>query len=83
MIMPRLAALFALVVVVVAPLRAFAQSKPVRGNIVMVRETTVVGRIQKPVAAQEIGKLPTRLQSGDPKRSFLDRIEGATASSPF
>jgi hypothetical protein len=83
MIMPRLAALFALVVVIGAPLRAFAQSKPVRGNIVMVRETTVVGRIQKPVAAQEIGKLPTRLQSGDPKRSFLDRIEGATASSPF
>jgi phage FluMu protein gp41 len=83
MIMPRLAALFALVVVIGAPLRALAQSKPVRGNIVMVRETTVVGRIQKPVAAQEIGKLPTRLQSGDPKRSFLDRIEGATASSPF
>ena len=86
MIMPRLVALFALVALVAlvgAPHRAFAQSKPTRGNIVMVRETTVVGRIQKPVAAQEIGKLPTRLQSGDPKRSFLDRIEGATATSPF
>ena len=83
MIMPRLIAVLALVALIGASDRASAQSKPVRGNVVMVRETTVVGRIQKPVAAQEIGKLPTRLQSGDPKRSFLERIEGATASAPF
>ena len=62
---------------------AEAQSKGGRGNVVVVRETTVIGRVQKPVAAQEIGKLPTRLQSSDPKKSFLDRIEGATGSSPF
>jgi len=61
---------------------ALAQKKPA-GRVIEVRETTVVGRVQKPVAAQEIGKMPTRLQSGEPKKSFLDRIEGATASAPF
>jgi hypothetical protein len=61
---------------------AVAQKKPA-GRVIEVRETTVVGRVQKPVAAQEIGKMPTRLQSGEPKKSFLDRIEGATASAPF
>jgi hypothetical protein len=63
-------------------LPAAAQKKPT-GKVIEVRETTVVGRVQKPVAAQEIGKMPTRLQSSEPKKSFLDRIEGATASSPF
>jgi hypothetical protein len=63
---------------------AFAQSKGKGGGgVIVVRETTVVGRVQKPVAAQEIGKLPTRLQSSEPKKSFLDRIEGATATAPF
>ena len=61
---------------------ALAQKKPA-GRVIEVRETTVIGRVQKPVAAQEIGKMPTRLQSGEPKKSFLDRIEGATASAPF
>jgi hypothetical protein len=76
-----LAALFA-VCTFVAP--AFAQSKGKGGGgVIVVRETTVVGRVQKPVAAQEIGKLPTRLQSSEPKKSFLDRIEGATATAPF
>ncbi len=63
---------------------SFAQSKGKGGGgVIVVRETTVVGRVQKPVAAQEIGKLPTRLQSSEPKKSFLDRIEGATGSAPF
>jgi hypothetical protein len=75
-----LVALFAVCTFVVP---AFAQSKGKGGGVIVVRETTVVGRVQKPVAAQEIGKLPTRLQSSEPKKSFLDRIEGATATAPF
>jgi hypothetical protein len=70
-----------LVAVAFAP-SVFAQKKPA-GKVIEVRETTVVGRVQKPVAAQEIGKMPTRLQSSEPKKSFLDRIEGATAAAPF
>jgi hypothetical protein len=70
-----------LVAVALAP-SALAQKKPA-GKVIEVRETTVVGRVQKPVAAQEIGKMPTRLQSGEPKKSFLDRIEGATSAAPF
>jgi hypothetical protein len=61
---------------------ALAQKKA-PAKVIEVRETTVVGRIQKPVAAQEIGKMPTRLQSGEAKKSFMDRIEGATAGAPF
>jgi len=73
---------FALLVVGALASPAAAQKKAA-GKVIEVRETTVIGRVQKPVAAQEIGKLPTRLQSSEPKKSFLDRIEGATASSPF
>ncbi len=71
-------------VLVVSMGTAFAQAKGGRGgSIIVVRETTVVGRVQKPVAAQEIGKMPTRLHSSEPKKSFIDRIEGATSGSPF
>lgn len=77
-------AFLALFVVVTHAEPALAQSKgKASGGVIVVRETTVVGRVQKPVAAQEIGKLPTRLQSSEPKKSFLDRIEGATATAPF
>jgi hypothetical protein len=74
--------LAAFVVTVAFATGAFAQKKPM-GKVIEVRETTVIGRVQKPVAAQEIGKMPTRLQSSEPKKSFLDRIEGATSNAPF
>ncbi len=61
-----------------------AQAKRGRATTVIeIKETTVVGRVQKPVAAQEIGKMTPRLQSNEPKKSFLDRIEGATSAAPF
>lgn len=74
--------LAAFALVLAATPSAFAQKKPA-GKVIEVRETTVIGRVQKPVAAQEIGKMPTRLQSSEPKKSFLDRIEGATSNAPF
>lgn len=46
-------------------------------------EVTIVGRVQKPVAAVDVATIAPKLTLAELKQPFLDRIEEATKHDPF
>ncbi|MCC6215960.1 MAG: hypothetical protein IT376_13930 [Polyangiaceae bacterium] len=59
---------------------AHAQKK---GRVVTISEVTIVGRVQKPIAAVDINRLEPKLTLTELKQPFLERIEKALYSDPF
>ncbi len=57
-----------------------AQKKP---RVVTISEVTIVGRVQKPIAAVDVSKIPPKLTLGEMKQPFVERIEKAIQRSPF
>jgi hypothetical protein len=68
---------------------ALAQDKsPQRGskaqaNVLQIGEITIVGRVQKPIAAVDVAKLQPKLTLSELTKSFVLRIETATNKDPF
>lgn len=62
----------------VAP--AFAQQK---GRVVTISEVTIVGRVQKPIAAVDVSRIQPKLTLAELRQPFLDRIEQAIYRAPF
>lgn len=52
-------------------------------RVVTVGEVTIVGRVQKPVAAVDVSRIPPKLQLGELHQPFWDRIERALYDDPF
>jgi hypothetical protein len=73
------AALF--VGVVLASSTAFAQKKG--GRVVTISEVTIVGRVQKPIAAVDVSRIQPKLTLAELRQPFLDRIEKAIYNDPF
>jgi hypothetical protein len=46
-------------------------------------EITIVGRVQKPIAAVDVAKIQPKLTLAELRQPFLDRIEEATRKDPF
>ena len=59
---------------------AFAQKK---GRVVTISEVTIVGRVQKPIAAVDVSRIQPKLTLAELRQPFLDRIEKAISSDPF
>ena len=59
---------------------ALAQKK---GKTTDLGEITIVGRVQKPVAAVDITRLSPKLTLSELRQPFLDRIEQALLKEPF
>ena len=59
---------------------ALAQKK---GKTTDLGEITIVGRVQKPIAAVDITRLAPKLTLSDLRQPFLDRIEQALTTAPF
>lgn len=59
---------------------ANAQSKQ---RVVTISEVTIVGRVQKPIAAVDVSRLQPKLTLGSKKQPFVERIEKAIQDSPF
>ena len=57
-----------------------AQSKQ---RIVTISEVTIIGRVQKPIAAVDVSRIQPKLTLGTKKQPFVDRIEKAIQESPF
>jgi hypothetical protein len=57
---------------------AFAQ-----GRVVTISEVTIVGRVQKPIAAVDVSRIQPKLTLAELKQSFRDRIERALYRAPF
>lgn len=59
---------------------AFAQKK---GRVVTISEVTIVGRVQKPIAAVDVSRIQPKLTLAELRQPFLDRIEKAIYNEPF
>ena len=59
---------------------ALAQKK---GRVVTISEVTIVGRVQKPIAAVDVSRIQPKLTLGELRQPFLDRIEKALYNDPF
>jgi hypothetical protein len=58
------------------------QAKQQQG-VLQVGEITIVGRVQKPVAAVDVAKIQPKLTLAELRQPFLDRIEQAVHQEPF
>lgn len=72
--------LLALLTVGLPPLDASAQKK---SRVVTISEVTIVGRVQKPIAAVDVSRIQPRLTLGEMRQPFLKRIEEAVRKEPF
>lgn len=61
---------------------AFAQQKPGRG-VITLAEVTIVGRVQKPIAAVDVNRLTPKLTLSEQRQPFVERIEKAIYKEPF
>ena len=59
---------------------AFAQKK---SRVVTISEVTIVGRVQKPIAAVDVSRIQPKLTLAELRQPFLDRIERAISRDPF
>jgi hypothetical protein len=67
-----------LVLVMASP--ALAQKK---GRVVTISEVTIVGRVQKPIAAVDVSRIQPKLTLAELKQPFVSRIERALYRTPF
>jgi hypothetical protein len=58
------------------------QTKQQQG-VLQVGEITIVGRVQKPIAAVDVAKIEPKLTLAELRQPFLDRIEEAVRKDPF
>ena len=52
-------------------------------GVLQVGEITIVGRVQKPIAAVDVAKIQPKLTLAELRQPFLDRIEEAVSKEPF
>ncbi len=69
----------ALAALVLVPAVAVAQQK----GPLTIGEVTIVGRVQKPVAAVDVSKIQPKLTLAELRQPFLERIEEAARKEPF
>lgn len=68
------------VAVLAAPSLALAQGK---SRVVTISEVTIVGRVQKPIAAVDVSRIQPKLTLAELRQPFLHRIEKAIYQDPF
>ncbi|HKY37430.1 MAG TPA: hypothetical protein VJN18_15920 [Polyangiaceae bacterium] len=76
----RLSPLLLGAVLLLLPGVASAQKKP---RVVTISEVTIVGRVQKPIAAVDVSRIQPKLTLAELRQPFLDRIEKAVYHDPF
>jgi hypothetical protein len=54
-----------------------------KSRVVTISEVTIVGRVQKPIAAVDVARIQPKLTLAELKRPFVDRIEKAISKDPF
>jgi hypothetical protein len=54
-----------------------------QAGVLQVGEITIVGRVQKPIAAVDVAKIQPKLTLAELRQPFLDRIEEAVSKDPF
>jgi hypothetical protein len=54
-----------------------------KSRVVTIREVTIVGRIQKPIAAVDVSRIQPKLTLAELRQPFVQRIEEAIYRTPF
>jgi hypothetical protein len=54
-----------------------------KSRVVTISEVTIVGRIQKPIAAVDVSRIQPKLTLAELRQPFLQKIEEAIYRSPF
>lgn len=54
-----------------------------QGRVVTISEVTIVGRVQKPIAAVDVSRIQPHLTLAELRQSFTDAIEKALYRAPF
>jgi hypothetical protein len=72
--------ILAALLVLASPSLVAAQQK---GRVVTISEVTIVGRVQKPIAAVDVSRIQPKLTLAELRQPFLDRIEKAIYKDPF
>lgn len=54
-----------------------------KSRVVTISEVTIVGRVQKPIAAVDVSRIQPKLTLAELRQPFLDRIEKAIYRDPF
>jgi hypothetical protein len=62
---------------------AVAQTGQAKGRVVTISEVTIVGRVQKPIAAVDVSRIQPKLTLAELRQPFIDRIEKALLREPF
>ncbi|MCC6666755.1 MAG: hypothetical protein IT375_23590 [Polyangiaceae bacterium] len=78
--MKTLTQLAVVVLVLAVPAVAAAQGK---SRVVTISEVTIVGRVQKPIAAVDVSRIQPKLTLAELRQPFLHRIEKAIYQDPF
>jgi hypothetical protein len=87
--MKRIARTLVLLAGLVAHRAVHAQDQPPQRQVkqqqgvLQVGEITIVGRVQKPIAAVDVAKIQPKLTLAELRQPFLDRIEEAVHKDPF
>lgn len=61
---------------------ALAQKKK-EGRVITLGEVTIVGRVQRPIAAVDVARIRPQITLSELRQSFLGRIEDASFKEPF
>jgi hypothetical protein len=54
-----------------------------QGKVITISEVTIVGRVQKPIAAVDVSRIQPKMTLAELRQPFLDRIEKAVYRAPF
>jgi hypothetical protein len=77
----RIRGLLAFAVLGSVSVSALADSQ--KGRVVTISEVTIVGRVQKPIAAVDVSRIQPKLTLAELRQPFLERIEKAISRDPF
>lgn len=62
---------------------AAAQQKQQGRGVITLAEVTIVGRVQKPIAAVDVNRLSPKLTLSERRQPLVERIEKAVYKDPF
>lgn len=79
----RIGGLSLLAAVPFAALALVPKEAAAQGKVVTISEVTIVGRVQKPIAAVDVSRIQPKMTLAELRKPFLDRIEKAIYRAPF
>src|SRR5690606_30845355 len=72
-----------MIVAASAVLGLLTSAAQAQGKVITISEVTIVGRVQKPIAAVDVSRIQPKMTLAELRQPLLDRIEEALYHAPF